>query len=356
MKKIIALLLCAIMLFSLVSCVRKSDVNSDETTDVRDNAENIEKETKQNFLVMGHDRTASLTDVIMLVSFDTESGELCVMQIPRDTYYEVEDYYYHKMNGLYNYYIGAEKEEETKDYEMAALRDTADYLQKALDIKIHHCAVMDLDGFGDIVDAIGGVYMYIPYSMKYNDPDQNLYINLPEGYCNMTGKQAEQFVRYRSGFVTADLGRGDAQKMFMIAFLDSLKKNISIKNIGDIASSVLSSTITDLSLGDIVSLGKAALKIDLENVTMLTLPGESKTCSGTSYYVMNRENSIKAVQEHFNIYKTLIDDTTFDADRVFCNDSDSAMTDVYYKSGEELSYKEHNGQDVYENDIDIPLK
>ena len=43
-----------------------------------------------NFLVMGHDRAASLTDVIMLINYNTEIQRITIMQLPRDTYIEVD--------------------------------------------------------------------------------------------------------------------------------------------------------------------------------------------------------------------------------------------------------------------------
>lgn len=354
LKRITALLLCVLCAISMFSCAKRSG-DGDETTDERKAPENIEKETKYNFLVMGHDRAANLTDVIMLVSFDTDDNKLTLMQLPRDTYFEIDDYSYHKINGLYNYCINQAKEEDSKKPEYDGMLKVASYLEKNLDIKIHYSAVMDLDGFGKIVDAIGGVYMYIPYSMYYSDPGQGLYINLPKGYRNMSGKEAEQFVRYRSGYMTADIGRGDAQKMFMTAFIESVKKNISIKNIDDIASAILDSVDTDMSIVDIIKFGKDIINIDLGNITMMTLPGEAKMCSGASYYVMNRECMINIMQEHYNIFKSPVDDSVFDKDRVFCNDSDEAMSEVYYTPAEECKYTEHNAQDISDKDIDIPM-
>ena len=352
-KKIIAVVLSILAVLPLAACARRSGLG-DETTSEKDKPENIQTETKANFLVMGHDRAANLTDVIMIVSFDTETGEMAITQIPRDTYFEADDYSYHKINGLFNYYIGKARDDGSSFPEKDALKMTADYFSKHLDIKIHHSAVMDLDGFGDIVDSVGGVYMYIPYSMYYSDPGQNLYINLPEGYCNMDGDQAEQFVRFRSGYLAADLARGDAQKMFMTAFIESVKKNISLTSIDDIASAILASVITDMSVGDIVTYGKAVLGIELSNVTMMTLPGQAAMCDGASYYVMNRKAVMELMQKHYNIYKTAVDDESFDSERAFCNDADSVMSEVYYS--EDFETVEHNAQDISDNDIDIALK
>lgn len=353
-KRFISVVLCILTAVSMFACSRKSNVG-DETTDERKAPENIEQETKYNFLIMGHDRQANLTDVMMIASFDTKEKSLVLTQIPRDTYFEIDDYYYHKINGLYNYCISQAKEEDSKNPEKDGMLKVAAYLEKNFDIKIHHSAVMDLDGFGKIVDSIGGVYMYIPYKLEYYDESQNLSINLPIGYRNMNGNEAEQFVRFRSGFLTADLGRGDAQKMFMTAFIESLKKNISLSNIDDIASAVISSVTTDMSLIDIVGFAGDALKLELSNITMMTLPGQAKTCNDASYYVMNRASVIEVMQKYYNIYKSPVDDTVFDTNKVFCNDSDAAMSGVYYSPAEEFSYKEHNAQDISDNDIDIPM-
>ncbi len=134
-----------------------------------------------------------------------------------------------------------------------------------------------------------------------------------------------------------------------------MKKNISLSNIDDIASAVLNNVTTDMSILDIVGFAKDALSIDLDNITMMTLPGLAKTCNDASYYVMNIECVIDVMQKYYNIYKTPIDDSVFDADRVFCNDSDTIMSGVYYAPADECIYVEHNAQDISDNDIDIPM-
>ncbi len=362
MKKFIALIMAAVMLFAACSCVRKSTLKEDgtkveveDTLGIETNSDGTKKEVKSetvfNFLVMGHDREASLTDVMMLINYDTESGKATISQLPRDTYINLENYSYHKMNGLYNYCMGLSRDEEKEDPELDGCRKAADYLAKIMGIKIHYCAVMDLDGFGSIVDSIGGVYMYVPYSMKYSDPDQGLYINLPEGYNTLDGNEAEQFVRYRSGYLNADLGRGDAQKMFMTAFIESFKKNISITNIGEIAEAVFTNVKTDMKVKDIIKFMTKAINVDLTNITMQTMPGEA---CGASYYVLNRECVTNIMNESYNIFKEEIE--MIDPDMLLCKEGDAKMKAIYEKSAEEFSYKSYNAQDISDEDIYVPLK
>ena len=96
------------------------------------------------------------------------------------------------------------------------------------------------------------------------------------------------------------------------------------------------------------------LGLELSNVTMMTLPGQAAMCDGASYYVMNRKAVMELMQKHYNIYKTAVDDESFDSERAFCNDADSVMSEVYYS--ENFETVEHNAQDISDNDIDIALK
>lgn len=349
------MILCLAAIFSLGSCVRKDSKDKDEETK-EEKPQKPESENEYNFLVMGHDRQASLTDVIMLISFDTEAKTLSLTQIPRDTYFEIDDYGYHKINGLYNYCMGKAREDDAKDPQLEGCKMTAEYLSENLGIKIHYSAVMDLDGFGQIVDAIGGVYMYLPYSMYYSDPGQNLYINLAKGFHTLDGDQAEQFVRFRSGYVNADLARQDAQKMFMTAFIENFKKNIGISNIADVAKAVIENVKTDLKLTDMIKFGTALLSTDLDGITMMSLPGEAVLSQGAWYFAMNKASVAALMEKHYNVYEEKLTAENFDKYEVFCNGDDPEMSEIYLKPAEEFETVEHNAQDVSNNDIDIALK
>ena len=78
---------------------------------------------------------------------------------------------------------------------------------------------LDLQSFEQLVDLMGGVRFDVPMDMYYNDPSQNLYINIPAGEQKLNGEQAMQLVRFRSGYANADLGRVSVQREFVSAAL-----------------------------------------------------------------------------------------------------------------------------------------
>ena len=311
-----------------------------------------------NFLIMGHDRAASLTDVIMLVNYNTDIQRITVMQFPRDTYIEVDDYYYHKVNGLYNYCVNQAENDGSKDPERDGCQLMAKYFEKNLAMEIHYSAVMDLDGFGNIVNAIGGVDMYVPMDMYYPDPEQNLLINLKEGYQHLDGDAAEQFVRYRAGYPTGDIGRGDAQKIFMSAFLDKVLSSITdVNTVTTLAQNLVTYVDSDITPADIVYFGKQFIGIgnkkgavQLSNVKMMTMPGKATMYNGLSYYVMNKEYMSYIINEYYNVYNTSVM-WSFDVNEVFVTGENSHLRDLYLESKDSVLLKIYNAGSLEENGL-----
>ncbi len=327
------------------------------SSDGKDNIDEIVADDNQyNFLVVARDKVSGLTDVMMIINYNITDQSLTVMQIPRDTYVEIDDYYYHKINGAYSYYLSGHRGEENA--ERAALRDLADFLEQNLCIKIHYTAQMDIDGFGNIVDAIGGVDMYVPQDMYYSDPAQGLYINLREGYQTLDGEKAEQFVRYRYGYANGDIGRGNAQKLFITAFIKKVQSSISLSDVGkvtELATTVYDCIATDLSVNDLVFFGKNFLgltggeRVDMENINMFTLPGGAFYYD-LSYYSLNRESTIEIINTYFNIYDFDIA-SSFDSNKVFLNEDSANSVNMYELPKEELETEIYNADEIDEGTI-----
>jgi len=321
--------------------------------------QDTKEESRYNFLVLGHDRAANLTDVIILISYDIKQQTISMLQIPRDTYVELDDYSYHKINGAYNYYMTAARKDGSSNPEKDGCRGFASFLETNLCVKIHYCAVMDLDGFSGIVETIGGVDMYVPQNMYYSDPGQNLYINLREGYQHLNGKQAEQFVRYRMGYANADIGRGNAQKMFIAAFIKQLKSSIRDGSVlGDLASNVITYVDTDVTVNDIIYFGKYFLgitsekSVDLGNIQMMTMPGVPKSYNGASYYVMNKAAVAELINGNFNIYDFDIT-SSFDPKMVFVAENIPEIRNLYLADKETVTTNIYDA-DSLNNQTEMP--
>ena len=313
----------------------------------------VAREEVYNFLLIGHDRAASLADVIMLVNYDVNTGKITIMQLPRDTYY-VGDTNKNQLNVQFSAYVNrAYYQGEAKPVAVAASK-FARILEQNLCIKIHYTAVLDLDGFVNIVNAVGGVDVYIPVDMDYEDPIQDLYIHLKKGPAHLNGEDAEGFVRFREGFVQADIGRVNAQKIFMTAFMEKVKNSISLTNmsvLNTLVNEVIKNLTTDIPATDFIYFGKNALSVDFANVRMLTVPGDY---AGGSY-VINRGATLQIINDCFNIYTEDITDSIFDKSRVFTNTESEAIHEAYMADKAAYLY-EYTAEEIQDGSINIPTK
>ena len=180
-----------------------------------------------NILLLGMDigdtenienSAAKRTDTMMLLNYNPKTDSINIVSIPRDTLIEVEDAYdaygdyvpYWKMNAAYA--LGGEKE-------------VIYQVQKLLDITVNYIVEIDYNAFRSLIDAIGGVPMYIDQDMYYDDDAQDLHINFTAGETVMLdGQKAEEFFRWRqnndgTGLADGDLGRIKNQQKFIAAVI-----------------------------------------------------------------------------------------------------------------------------------------
>ena len=311
-----------------------------------------------NFLVMGRDKDAWNTDVMMLVNFNMREGSLSVLQIPRDTYTEV-DGMHGRLNTMMKIKRNAAYNENSKLSQSelldAGMKGVVDALERSLCVQIDGYAIVNLEGFRNIIDVIGGVYMDVPYSMHYEDPDQDLYIHLNAGPQTLNGKEAEMFVRFRADYVQGDIGRVDAQKIFLTALFKQLKNNLTVTTVPQLAEQVLKYVSTDVPLADIIIYAKELLGVDMENVSMMTLPGKDARSSTTGawYYIMNRADTLAVVNEYFNVYNLPITDDMFDVKNAFTDESYSVFADIYFGEGTGAVVETADGID--DGELTIPM-
>ncbi len=273
-------------------------------------------------LVLGIDNVGVNTDVVLLVRYEPEPGVVTVMQLPRDTYFEQNDHAI-RLNHVYASYLiaGATKKE--------ALQKTATTVGEALDIDINSAVALDLQVFSDVVDAIGGVPITIPFNMEYRDEEQNLTISLPAGEMILDGKQAGQFVRFRASYIEGDIGRLDAQKVFMAAFFKKVASDVKLM---DVCISFLKNR-RDMTLFLDISRAIQYLLYGIKNreniqVQFLSAPGEAVYMDGLGWrYALNQEAMSLVLQQYFGRRNT---EKKFDVPGIFCAENDDAFVNIYF--------------------------
>lgn len=241
----------------------------------------------ETFVVAGVDEGGYRTDLILLCQVDRKGNKVNILQIPRDTRVENRRND-RKINSAY--YSGF----DVMSREIAQVTG----------VKPDHYVMVSFAGFRDLVDAIGGVTLEIPFDMQYEDPVQDLVIDLPAGKRRLNGKKAEMYMRYRqgndgNGYADGDMGRLNAQKELYRAVADKLLSPVGILRAPAVFGAIKKHTVTDFSGGEIWGLMRDVMKAGKDGVSLHSLPGSGRYIGGVSYFVPDKKATQTLIQENF---------------------------------------------------------
>lgn len=228
-----------------------------------------------------------LSDTMLLIRFDPQQDEMTVLSLPRDTRTLVDGIGVTKLNEA-NYHGGP----------ALAARSVSNLLD---DVTIDRYVRINVQGVEKLVDALGGVTVYVPEDMKYQDDSQHLYINLKQGEQHLDGESAMQFLRFRYD-QHGDIGRVQRQQMFMRALQEQALSPATLARLPKIFSVVQSHVDTNLSLEEMLALSGFASRMEREEVKMVLLPGDFSRPEQyeLSYWLPHEEAIDRLVAEYFS--------------------------------------------------------
>ncbi len=255
-----------------------------------------EREGKETLLVAGLDRVAGNTDVLFLASVDYDAHSLSILQIPRDTYFRA-DTAQNKINQIYPLAYAK------KGSRSEGMRLLGRQIGEAFRIPVDHTVTVDIEAFEKLIDTLGGVTVEVPCDMVYTDEGQGLSIRIKKGTNRLNGKEAAQFMRFRSDYLMGDVGRIDAQKLLLSAVFKAIKEadmySLLVKGLPEMYSRIESS----MSLSAVLSAAYSFYRHkDAYSIRLMTLPGESARYGegeGAWYYVANRKAASEMLRAHF---------------------------------------------------------
>jgi len=233
------------------------------------------------------DSFQGLSDTMLLARFDPNNQKLKVLSIPRDTRTYVEGQGMTKINDA-NYYGGPA---------LSAMA-TSELLGG---VGIDRYVRVNVQGVEKLIDAIGGVTVYIPKDMEYIDESQHLYIKLKQGEQHLNGDQALQFLRFRYDSL-GDIGRVQRQQMLMRAFVEQALNVKTVARLPQLVSIIQSHIDTNLNLEELVALVSFASKVKREEVEMLMVPGQFSELGNydASYWLPDYNRLDALVAKHFD--------------------------------------------------------
>ncbi len=256
-----------------------------------------------NVLLVGSDSRANLegelaiqagtprgqrSDTIMVLHIDQKQEKAAILSIPRDLYLPIagEDY----------------SDRVNAAFSLGGPEGLSETIQEALGITINHYVEVDFVGFKDIVDAVGGVELYLPAWAR----DFTSGLDLPYMGCvNVNGTQGLAWVRSREFEYLVDgawipdprgdLGRIERQQDFIRRMLkralsSGLTNPLQLNRL--IGIGVRDVTLDEtLSTKDITTLARRFNDLDPDSVQLLTLPTTPADIDGKSVLELREEEA-----------------------------------------------------------------
>jgi LCP family protein required for cell wall assembly len=230
-----------------------------------------------NVLCVGVDSVEGThrTDTVLLAGVNVTSGDVHLVSIPRDT----------------RVVIAGKSRKINEVFARHGMEMLRMVVEEMLEIRIGRFVKLDFQGFTKVIDAIGGIDLYIDQPMHYDDNWGKLHIHFDRGQTHLDGQKALEFVRFRGG-PTADLGRIKRQQRFIAAILEKLYSPGIVLKIPEILGDVFSHLQTDFELSEVLEIAQAfrgrTLKIQTES-----LPGDARYVDKVSYFIPNASQAVE---------------------------------------------------------------
>lgn len=232
-----------------------------------------------NILLLGGDfgvgRTGTRTDTMITVSIDPETGEAAMFQVPRNwTYAPLPegmgiwdcDCYPELINELWTQ--GEQHPEAFQGPGEPSENAVKGVISEFLGIPIHYYALVNLDGFVDIIDAIGGVDIYVPKEIvddEYPLLDGTLTrLVIDAGQQHMTGTEALAYARTRHA--DSDYFRMSRQRCVLEAAMEQIDPTSLLLNFGTFADVIKNTVTTDIPVDLLPKLVELLPAVEIDDI------------------------------------------------------------------------------------------
>ena len=262
---------------------------------------------RQNILLLGVDSNGTgsgniwdgtRSDTIIIVNIDPKTHSINAISIPRDSkVYLPDNHGIQKINSAHA--IGG------IDLVKKTLRET-------FGIKIDRYIIVHDEAVEKVVDALGGIPIYVEKPMRYHDYAGKLHIDLPKGNTVLNGKQAVGYLRYRKDGL-GDIGRTQRQQWFMRSLFEKLHSPQVITKIPEVLNVLNTYIKTDMSFYELSQYAAFARSVDENKIEIATLPGAPNQRGYISYWILDPKKTQDVINRMIYRNKPSLDGTKFKA-------------------------------------------
>ena len=259
---------------------------------------------RQNILLLGIDSNGDGTDLwegtrsdtIMVFNIDPKTHSIKAISIPRDSkVYLPENKGVQKINSA---------------HALGGINLVKKTLKETFGIKIDKYIIVHDEAIEKIVDALGGVPVYVEKKMYYNDYAGHLHINLEKGNNVLNGKQAIGYLRYRKDGL-GDIGRTQRQQWFLKSLFEMFHSPQILTKIPEVLNIANNYVKTDMSFYELSQYAAMARNIDNNKIEIATLPGAPNQKGYISYWILDPVKTQEVINRMIYRDKSVTDETKF---------------------------------------------
>jgi len=257
------------------------------------------EEGRVNILLLGGDsgvdRRGIRTDTMIVVSIDPATGWTAMFGIPRnlfglpfppghvatDAWDNCDGCFGMIANELYAWGLRRPDLFGDPNSGANAMKDLVGYL---LGIDIHYFALVDLEGFVEIIDAIGGVDIVVTervYDSAYPNEDGTVSeMDLQPGQHHMDGHLALYYARSRQG--SHDFDRMNRQRCVLEALVEQADPVTLLREFPTIVPAVEESVLTDLPMAAVPDFIELVARVNTQEIVSIRFMPDAPEFAGTS--------------------------------------------------------------------------
>lgn len=241
-----------------------------------------------SILLLGADERGAdkgRSDSIMLLTLNPKDSSMKIVSIPRDTYTEI---------------VGKGKKDKINHaYAFGGIDMSVKTVENFLDIPVDYYIEVNMEGFKDIVDAVGGVDVYNDIAFTLEG------MSFEKGNIHLNGEQALKYTRMRKQDARGDFGRQMRQRQVLEAVISKGANISSVTKLGTMLEAVEKNVKTNLNqdqMWDLQSNYKAAMNKKEE----IQIPGDGRKQGGVWYYFVpdkDRQDLSNKLKAHLELTK-----------------------------------------------------
>lgn len=208
------------------------------------------------------------TDSMIVITVNPKTQTTKLLSIPRDT-----------RTKLIN------KSDPSKDrmdkinaaYAYGGIQESIDTVENFINVPINYYIKVNMQGFQDIVDAVGGIDVDNKYAFELDG------VSLKPGHYHLNGHQALMFARYRHEDPLGDFGRQERQKEVISKIVQKGKSFSALTKYNSILKALENNIQTNLTLDDMIGI-QSSYKAAAKNMQSLQVAGNGVTINQIWYY------------------------------------------------------------------------